>query len=68
MPGVARGSEVAGEVAVGRLDLHDVGAEVGEQQRAVGPGDHRGEVDDAHAVERESGHRRIIRGLLDCDP
>jgi hypothetical protein len=54
-------AQVAREVAPGRLHLHDVGAEVGQQQRAVRAGDHRGEVDDTHTLERETGHRRIIR-------
>ena len=45
---------------LGRLDLHHVGTEVGQQQRAVRARDHGGEVDDAHALEGETGHRRII--------
>ena len=56
-------SEIAGEVAGRRLDLDHVGAEVGEQQRAVRPGDHRGEVDDAHAVEREPDTGGSYAGL-----
>ena len=56
-------SEVAATSPVGRLDLHHVGTEVREEQGAVGTGDHRGEVDDAHAVERKTGHRRSVRGL-----
>ena len=62
MPGFTRGPRSRARSPAGRFDLHDVGAEVGEEQRAVGPGDHRREVDDAHAVERESGHRRSVRG------
>ena len=40
--------------AQGRLHLHDVRPLIGEHHRAVGPGDHRGEIDDAHAVQRPS--------------
>ena len=38
------------------LDLHDVGAEVGEHHRAVRPREHAGQVGDANAREgRRSG-------------
>jgi hypothetical protein len=39
-------------VALGRLDLDDVGPQVGKQARAVGAGKHDGEVEHAHAGER----------------
>src|SRR5439155_7408892 len=38
-------------IAAGRLDLHDVGAELGEQQRAEGAGDEAREIEDADAFE-----------------
>ena len=63
-PLVGPRSEVARDVTRRRLDLHHVGTEVREEQGAVGTGDHRGEVDDAHAVERKTGHRRSVRGMI----
>src|SRR5206468_2016103 len=42
--------------AVGRLDLEDLGAHVGEQHRAVRPREHPREVEHAHALEEP--HRR----------
>ena len=45
-PGVARG------VALRRLDLDDVGAEIAQHLRGVGPEHHRGEIEHAHARER----------------
>ena len=42
----------ARHLAAGRLDLDDVGAEVGEQHRAVRPGERLREVDDPHTLER----------------
>ena len=47
----------ARRVALGRLDLHDVGAEIGEEHRAVGPGEDGGTVDDTQAGERPNGRR-----------
>jgi len=35
----------------GTLDLHDVGAEVGQDHRAVGPGELTGEIEDGEAGE-----------------
>ena len=46
----------AGQVAVGRLDLDDVGAEVAEHPRGVRTGQHPREVEHADPVER-LGHR-----------
>ena len=43
------------------LDLHDVGAERGEDLGAVRPGDRRRHVDDARARERAERHRRNHR-------
>ena len=45
-PGVARG------VALRRLDLDDVGAEIAQHLRGIGPEHHRGEIEHAHARER----------------
>jgi hypothetical protein len=45
-------------VALGRLDLDDLGAEVGEQHAAERPGRHLAELDDAHALERAKGGGR----------
>ena len=51
-------SEPAGHVdAAARLDLDDVGAEVGELHRAERPGPHPRHVDDAQAGERGDGRR-----------
>src|SRR5712692_10203367 len=52
-------AEVAHVVAAaGPLDLDDVGAEVGEHHRAVGPGDDAREVEDANAVEHQERSRK----------
>ena len=47
-----RRSPAARRVALRRLDLDDVRPEVGQQHRAVGPGEDRRAVDDADAGER----------------
>jgi len=62
----------AGVVAARALDLDHVGAQVAEQHRGVGPGQHTGEVGDQDAVQRTSvrscllGHQpagdRVSRG------
>ena len=62
-PGLARGrrrpdprrSPAAGRVALGRLDLDDVGAQVAQQHRAVRPGQDGRAIDDAQAGERTRG-------------
>ena len=46
----------AGRVAFGRLDLDDIGAQVGEEHRAVRAGQDRRAVDDAQAGERADGN------------
>ena len=51
-PWIAIRPGVAHHVAARRLDLHDVGAEVGEDLRRVRPHHHGGEVEDAHAGKR----------------
>ena len=43
-----------------RLELHHVGAVVGEQHRAVGPGEEAREVEHAHARQR-SRHPTSVR-------
>src|SRR5205807_1557611 len=45
------GRDHAGHVAVGRLDLDDVGAEVGEQHGAERAGQRLGQIDDADTVQ-----------------
>ena len=63
-PGRARDLAVAtgaGLVAAGRLELDDVGAELGEHPRAVRPGDDPGEVEDPDAGQRSVGAHRHVR-------
>jgi hypothetical protein len=50
--GLGRGRDVAGAVSGRRLDLDHVGAHVGHDLGAVGPHDHRRQVDHAHARQR----------------
>src|SRR5439155_13577628 len=52
---------VAGGIALGRVDLHDVGAEVGEDEPAGRPHHHLAELHDAEARERAD-----IIGALGC--
>ena len=55
-----RRTPAARRVAVGRLDLDDVGAEVGQEHRRVGAGEDRREVDDPQPDSgpvRRSGRR-----------
>ena len=47
-----RRSPAAGRITLGRLDLDDVGTEVGEDHRAVRAGEDGREVDDADPAER----------------
>jgi len=60
-------------VAVGRLDLDDIGAEVGQQHGGERPGQHAADVDDADAFQGEPiGHgatvaERLARAPLGCD-
>src|SRR5438309_1135148 len=51
------GWHTARHVALGWLDLDHVGAEVGQQHRAEGPGERLGQVEDAQVGERSRGHR-----------
>ena len=52
-------------VALRRLDLHDVRAEIGEEHRRERPGQHAAEVDDADAVEGERiGHAGSVPAWL----
>ena len=44
-------AELPGDVALGRLDLDDVGAEVGEHAAGERAGEDTAEVEDLHAVE-----------------
>jgi hypothetical protein len=48
-------------VAAGRLDLHDIRAERGEELCRRRPGERRRHVDDADAGEREKLAHRVIR-------
>ena len=53
------------------LDPDDVGAEIGQQRRAVRPGDVASEVEDPDPVEntvQRSRHARSCRGSPECDP
>src|SRR5262249_50085502 len=59
-----KGRERPGHVALRRLDLDDVGAEVGEQHGAEGSGQRLRQVDDADIGERpapDAGHGRPRR-------
>jgi hypothetical protein len=53
--GIAERPRLADDIAVGRLDLDHVGAEVAEDLRRERSHHHRGEVEDADAGER-AGH------------
>ena len=53
----APGAQVV--AAAGPLDLHDVGAEVGHERRAIRPGDDAREIEDADTVEH---HPRLSHG------
>ena len=59
-----RRAPAARRVAVGRLDLDDVGAEVGQQHRAVRPGQDRRAIDDAQAGQRARARDRA-GGIVD---
>ena len=56
MPSCTRGTEVARDVAAGRLDLDDLGTEVGQQLGRVRARDDGGEVDHPDAVQWQGGH------------
>ena len=56
----------AGRVALGRLDLDDVGAEVAQEHRAVRPGEDRRAVDDPKAGERPGRGGSV--GVADIAP
>ena len=49
--GADRARHLPRRVAGRRLDLDDVGAEIGEHHRAERPGHHLGDVEDADALE-----------------
>jgi hypothetical protein len=53
-------AEVAALVAVVRFDADHVGAEVAEQRRAVGTGQHRGDIEHAQPLEG-ARRRRVVR-------
>src|SRR5207247_11087779 len=54
----------AGRVAFGRLDLHDVGPEVRQHPAGDGPGEHAGQVQDAHTVEGTFHRRPFLADAL----
>src|SRR5262249_28808898 len=56
----ARAGQAPRVVARGRLDLDDVGAEIGEDEPAGRAHRHMGELDDANCVERQG---RALGGL-----
>jgi len=49
-------------VALGRLQLDHLGAEIGQKPRAMRPGDRRREIDDPHTVQR-AFHSRLSRAV-----
>jgi len=51
----AHGADVAVVIARGRLDLDDLGPQVGQQGRGQRARQHAAEVEDAHAIERAGG-------------
>ena len=57
---IARPAHAVG-IAAGRLDLDDVGAEVGHDRGGHRASDEAGRVDDADAVE-ETGHGPLASG------
>src|SRR6266446_4060761 len=61
-PGLELDVAAARVVALAPLDLDDVGAEVGEQARAVRAREHAREVEDPEAGERSGriGHGRLV--------
>src|SRR5437868_2908903 len=49
------GGELAEHVALRRLDLDDVGAQIGEERATVGPGEITAEIEHCDAAERPGG-------------
>ena len=49
-------AERAQQIAARRLDLDDLGAVVGEEQRRGRADHHRGQIDDANAGQRTAAH------------
>ena len=60
---VERRPPVAHLVALGRLDLDDLGAMVAQDLGAIRPAQHPGEVEHEDPVERACGHGRGQPGL-----
>jgi hypothetical protein len=54
--GADRARHLPRRVAGGRLDLDDVGAEIGEHHRAERPGHHLRDVEHLETVERAAAH------------
>ena len=54
-----------GQVAVRRLDLHHLGAQVGQELRAIGADENRRQVDDLQAGERTGHGRCYLSGRAD---
>ena len=53
-------ADLAGDVSARRLDLGDLGAEVGEHHRGVRTGQHVADLEDADALERTVSHRTAL--------
>ena len=57
--GIAVGPQLARDIALGRLDLDDLRTQVTEDLRRIRPHQHRGQVEDAHALQRPA-HREPL--------
>ena len=60
-------AEAAERIALRRLDLDDLGAEIGQHQARERRRDHRAQLDDAHALENV-GHRQGYSAAWICTP
>ncbi len=61
---VAQGGAQPHVVAFRRLDLDDLGADIGKQSRTIGAGQHDREIEHAHAFERRRPGIRFLH--IDC--
>ena len=68
--GIARRADLAAGVARRWLNLDHVGAEIPQLLGSEGPHQHRGEVDDLHAIQRTARGASHEAGLfvLHCIP
>ncbi|MNK99487.1 hypothetical protein D3C87_1198820 [compost metagenome] len=65
---VSRRSDAAHTVAAWRLNLDDVGPQIAQDLRGVGPHQHRRDVDDAHALQRPAHDRTLRLRIEMCKP